>query len=64
MKFAKLRPSPEACGDSLDAARAVVDRTRPREDHLDGGVGFDDGAGFGEPDSADDARVFAHTEGG
>jgi len=64
VKFAKLRPSPEACGDSLDAARTFVDRTRPREDHLDGGVGFDDGAGFGEPDSADDAGVFAHTEGG
>ncbi len=32
VKFAKLRPSPDACGDIIAAARAFVDRTRPRVD--------------------------------
>ena len=55
VKFAKLRPAPDACRDSLEAARAFVDQTRPREDRLDGGVGSGGGAGFGGSDSAGDA---------
>ncbi len=37
VKFAKLRPAPDACRDSLEAARTFVDQTRPREDHFNGG---------------------------
>ena len=32
VKFAKLRPAPDACRSSLEAARAFVDQTRPRDD--------------------------------
>jgi hypothetical protein len=35
VKFAKLRPGPEACQDLLDAARAFVDQTQPRIDPLE-----------------------------
>ena len=34
VKFAKLRPAPDACRDSLEAARAFVDQTRPHDDVL------------------------------
>ena len=34
VKFAKLRPAPDACRHSLEAARAFVDQTRPRDDVL------------------------------
>ncbi len=36
VKFAKLRPSPDACRDILGAARAFVDRTQPRVDDFGG----------------------------
>jgi hypothetical protein len=36
VKFAKLRPGSEACGDLLEAARAFVDQTQPRIDPFDG----------------------------
>ena len=57
VKFAKLWPAPDACRDSLEAARAFVDQTRPREDHLDGGVGSGGGAGFDGSDSVGNAEV-------
>ena len=44
VKFAKLRPASEACWDSLDAARAFVDRTRPREEYVDLVAGSNGGA--------------------
>ncbi len=34
VKFAKLRPAPDACRDSIEAARAFVDQTRPHDDVL------------------------------
>jgi hypothetical protein len=34
VKFAKLRPAPGACRDSLEAARAFVDQTRPHDEVL------------------------------
>ena len=34
VKFAKLRPGSEACGDLLEAARAFVDQTQSRSDPL------------------------------
>ena len=37
VKFAKLRPAPDACRDILEAARAFVDQTQPRVDHFNGG---------------------------
>ena len=52
VKFAKLWPAPDACRDSLEAARTFVDQTRPREDHLDWSVGSGDGAGFGASELA------------
>ncbi len=64
VKFAKLRPGPDACLDVLEAARAFVDQTRPREDYRDGGVGSDgggahsgDGAEFAESGQAGDAEA-------
>ena len=50
VKFAKLWPAPDACRDSLEAARTFVDQTRPREDHIDWRVGSGDGAGSGASD--------------
>ncbi len=80
VKFAKLRPAPEACRDSLEAARAFVDQTQPRADHFDGGPGSRGGADVGGSDGPgqemgaiqdpeDDealapARTTVHTEGG
>ena len=61
VKFAKLWPAPDACRDSLEAARTFVDQTRPREDHLDWRVGSGDGAGFG---ASDLVAVSPHGEGG
>ena len=34
VKFAKLRPAPDACRDILEAARAFVDQTQPRVDQV------------------------------
>jgi hypothetical protein len=39
VKFARLRPVPIACREVIEAARAFVDQTRPREDYLNGGPG-------------------------
>ena len=39
VKFAKLQPSPDACRDTLEAARAFVHQTQPRADDLNGGPG-------------------------
>jgi hypothetical protein len=39
VKFAKLRPPPDACRGTLEAARAFVHQTQPRADHLNGGPG-------------------------
>ena len=39
VKFARLRPPPVACHEILEAARAFVDRTKPHEEHLNGGPG-------------------------
>ena len=64
VKFAKLWPAPDACWDSLEAARAFVDQTRPREDHLDGGVGSGGEAGLGASDLAAVGAVSPHGEGG
>ena len=64
VKFAKLRPAPDACRDILEAARAFVDRTQPR---VDGGVeGPDSAGGAGEWDDAALALAHAppHDEGG
>ncbi len=58
VKFAKLRPGPDACRDSLEAARAFVDQTRPPPDPLDDGVGSVGEAGFEGPDVAGDPEVF------
>ncbi len=58
VKFAKLRPTPDACQDSLDAARAFVDQTRPHDDHLFGGEGSGGGAGTDESDQAGDAEIW------
>ncbi len=57
VKFAKLRPGPDACRDVLEAARAFVDQTRPREDYPDGGVDSGDGAGSGGSEEASDAEI-------
>ena len=64
VKFAKLWPAPDACWDSLEAARAFVDQTRPRQDHLDEGVGSGGEAGFGASDLAAVGAVSPHGEGG
>ncbi len=79
VKFAKLRPTPDACRDSLEAARAFVDQTRPHDDHFLGSEGSGGGAGTDESDQAGDAEILdwddvegphaptptpAHTEGG
>ncbi len=61
VKFAKLWPGPDACRDSLEAARTFVDQTRPRGDHLDWDVGSGNGAGFG---ASDLAAVAPHGEEG
>ena len=44
VKFAKLWPAPDACRDLLVAARAFVEQTQPRVDHLNGGPGSGGGA--------------------
>jgi hypothetical protein len=64
VKFAKLRPAPDACRDILEAARAFVDRTQPRVD--DGVEGPDSAGGAGEWDDAALALAHAppHHEGG
>jgi hypothetical protein len=65
VKFAKLWPAPDACWDSLEAARAFVDQTRPREDHVDAGVvGSGGDAGFGASDLTAVGAVSPHGEGG
>ena len=64
VKFAKLWPAPDACWESLEAARAFVDQTRPREDHVDAGVvGSGGDAGFGASDLAAVGAVSPHGEG-
>jgi len=57
VKFAKLRPTPDACRDSLEAARAFVDQTRPHDDHFLGREGSGGGAGTDESDPAGDAEI-------
>ncbi len=56
VKFAKLRPAPDACRDILEAARAFVHRTQPRVDHLNGGPGSGGAAPAGS--DASDAELF------
>ena len=53
VKFAKLRPPPDACRDTLEAARAFVHQTQPRADHLNGGPG----SGGASP-AGSDAELF------
>jgi hypothetical protein len=50
VKFARLRPTPEACRDILEAARAFVDQTHPRVDVVVAGP--DSTAGAGEWEAA------------
>jgi hypothetical protein len=47
VKFARLRPAPVACREVLQAARAFVERTQPREDPFDAGPDSDEAAPAG-----------------
>ena len=58
VKFAKLRPTPDACRDSLEAARAFVDQTRPHDDHFLGSEGSGRRAATGPSDQAGDAEIW------
>ena len=62
VKFAKLRPGPEACRGLLEAARTFVDQTQPHVDHI--GEGPSPGA-EGADSGAENFPVgaAAHTEG-
>jgi len=53
VKFAKLRPTPVPSREILEAARAFVDKTKPHEDHLNGGPGS-----RGAAPAGDDAELF------
>lgn len=79
VKFARLRPAPVACRDILEAARAFVQQTQPRVDHLNGGPGPGEAAVGGDaglfsmeakPDTTEDHEALepapspAHGEGG
>ena len=54
VKFAKLRPTPAASQEIIEAARAFVDQTKPHEDHVNGGSGSGEGAPAGG-----DAELFS-----
>ena len=70
VKFAKLRPGPDACKGILEAARAFVDQTKPRVDHFDEGPGpgveddsgDEDFPGGGAPDATATAVLDAPAE--
>jgi len=53
VKFAKLRPTPVASPEIIEAARAFVDQTKPHEDHRNGGPGSREAAPAGG-----DAEIF------
>jgi hypothetical protein len=55
VKFAKHRPTPEACRRAMAAARELVDRTRGRVEDL-ADTPMPGAGGSGSPDDSDDSR--------